>query len=183
MTTDNGEFSVIETTTWHTMKQGPTESAIVAGDGEVCIGMPSYYADNIVQAHNLTVRDLQDEIKRLTEWIGDLQSGLYVNCIYCGHRYPPGTPDVRDQALYNHIKDCLYHPLSKALDQIVELKKTRAALAELMIVADKLHRTAEELPLGMYPDIDISFDKLLEEIYHAKNIIERADCNGQKSKD
>ena len=31
----------------------------------------------------------QDEIKRLRAWIRDLQSGLFVNCVYCGYRYGP----------------------------------------------------------------------------------------------
>jgi len=58
-------------------------------------------------------KELKKEIESLKKWISDLQSGLYINCVYCGHRYPPGTPDVRDKVLYEHIKECPKHPLSK----------------------------------------------------------------------
>jgi hypothetical protein len=67
-------------------------------------------------------KELEEENKGLLQWIADLQSGMYINCVYCGHRYPPGTPDVRDDVLYEHIKKCPKHPLSKALNEIEKLK-------------------------------------------------------------
>jgi hypothetical protein len=63
------------------------------------------------------------EIDRLNRWVADCQSGMYINCVYCGHRYPPGTPDVRDKVLYEHIRRCPKHPLQKALEEIESLKK------------------------------------------------------------
>ena len=63
------------------------------------------------------------EIDRLNQWVGDLQSGMYINCAYCGHRYPPGTPAVRGKVLDAHIKRCPKHPLQKALKEIESLKK------------------------------------------------------------
>ncbi|HEC62245.1 MAG TPA: hypothetical protein ENI27_08330, partial [bacterium] len=27
------------------------------------------------------------EVKQLKQWVHDLQSGMYINCVYCGHRY------------------------------------------------------------------------------------------------
>ena len=35
------------------------------------------------------------EIERLKVWVDDLQSGMYVNCVYCGHRYGPGETTPR----------------------------------------------------------------------------------------
>ena len=64
----------------------------------------------------------EQEIAQLKQWVADLQSGMYVNCIYCGHRYPPGTPVVRATVLYEHIKTCPKHPLAKALDEMATLK-------------------------------------------------------------
>jgi hypothetical protein len=84
-----------------------------------------------------------DEIKRLREWIDDLQSGQYVNCVYCGHRYGPafcsecngsgrtddhvngithcsacdgtgeGTPVALADVLKQHVAQCPDHPMSK----------------------------------------------------------------------
>jgi len=123
MTTDGGEFNAIEETLWKTQKDDvETMSSICCGSQLISYPLCNQSAQEIVQAHNLAVQDLQDEVSTLMQWVGDLQTGLYVNCIYCGHRYPPETPDVRDQALYNHIKECQHHPLSKALAQIEELR-------------------------------------------------------------
>ena len=55
------------------------------------------------------------------QWIADLQSGLYINCVYCGHRYGPRetTPPILKEAsppmaevLKEHIKTCPQHPMS-----------------------------------------------------------------------
>lgn len=54
---------------------------------------------------------LRKQIKELKQWNDDLQSGLYVNCAYCGHRYAPGTSAVQSHILYKHIKECKQHPL------------------------------------------------------------------------
>lgn len=69
------------------------------------------------------LQDAADEVEQLRKWVGDLQDGSYINCVYCGHRYPPGTPESRDKHLYEHIKVCPKHPLSKALAEIKDLKK------------------------------------------------------------
>ena len=67
----------------------------------------------------------QANIKELEEWVNDLQSGLYINCVYCGHRYGPreSTPAVMADVLYEHIKICPKHPLSKAQQTIAEQAK------------------------------------------------------------
>ena len=59
--------------------------------------------------------ELLAEVERLRQWVADLQSGLYVNCVYCGHRYGPGetTPVSMADALKAHIERCREHPLSK----------------------------------------------------------------------
>ena len=47
-------------------------------------------------------------------WVRDLQSGMYVNCVYCGHRYGPGetTPVSMADALKAHVEACPKHPMS-----------------------------------------------------------------------
>lgn len=61
------------------------------------------------------LQEARAENKRLQEWIADLQSGMYVNCVYCGHRYGPGetTPVSMADALKTHVEQCPDHPMSK----------------------------------------------------------------------
>jgi len=66
---------------------------------------------------------LLDEVDRLRKWKDDLLEGCYVNCVYCGHRYAPGTGESQEEVLYDHISQCPKHPLSKALDRIASLEQ------------------------------------------------------------
>ena len=61
--------------------------------------------------------DDQREIERLRQWVNDLQSGMYINCVYCGHRYgrQKTTPVAMAEVLKRHIARCPEHPLSKAI--------------------------------------------------------------------
>jgi predicted RNA-binding protein len=58
-----------------------------------------------------------EEIARLRRWINDLQSGMWINCVYCGHRYGPRetTPVSMADALKLHVASCEAHPMSKLL--------------------------------------------------------------------
>jgi hypothetical protein len=61
--------------------------------------------------------EIATEIDRLYLWIDDLQSRMYINCVYCGHRYGPAdsVPPSMQEALYRHIAECSKHPLSATL--------------------------------------------------------------------
>jgi hypothetical protein len=56
-----------------------------------------------------------DVLERLVQWVQDLQSRMFVNCIYCGHRYGPSAevPASMADVLKEHIKVCPEHPMSK----------------------------------------------------------------------
>lgn len=67
------------------------------------------------------------EVARLQRHVADLQSGMFINCVYCGHRYGPseGTPAIMADVLKQHIAGCPKHPLfvvSNALRELVETK-------------------------------------------------------------
>jgi len=49
------------------------------------------------------IEKLQDENQRLASWVADLQSGMFINCVYCGHRYGP-----KDE-VPEHIEVCPKH--------------------------------------------------------------------------
>lgn len=78
------------------------------------------------------------EVERLTAWLADLQSGMYINCVYCGHRYGPRetTPATTKEAaptmaqvLKAHVEQCPEHPMS-ALKRT--LARRDAELAEMV---------------------------------------------------
>ena len=58
---------------------------------------------------------LKKENKVLNLWVRDLQAGMYINCVYCGHRYGPreDTPVSMAEVLKKHIEKCPKHPMSK----------------------------------------------------------------------
>jgi len=62
-----------------------------------------------------TLRSLNRNLK---QWVADLHSGMYINCVYCGHRYGPTSevPATKADMLKRHISKCPEHPLSKALE-------------------------------------------------------------------
>ena len=63
------------------------------------------------------------EIKRLRSWVSDLQSGMFVNCVYCGHRFGhrADTQVSMAEVLYQHIEKCPQHPMSAMKAQLEEL--------------------------------------------------------------
>lgn len=82
--------------------------------------------------------DDRTEVERLRQWVADLQSGMYVSCVYCGHRYGPGetTPVSMADALKAHIAQCPEHPMAgllKALRSLTNEVSGQYTLAELAI--------------------------------------------------
>lgn len=68
--------------------------------------------------------NVEGDNERLKDWVNDLHSGMYINCVYCGHRYGPAddVPSTMSQVLYDHIAICPEHPLSEARAEIAALK-------------------------------------------------------------
>jgi len=73
-----------------------------------------------------TIEAQQQEIDKLQQWVNDLQAGMYVNCVYCGHRYgmENDTPVAMADVLKGHIEHCPKHPMSKLKQEIDRLKAT-----------------------------------------------------------
>ena len=72
------------------------------------------------------------EVKRLQQWVNDLQSGMYINCVYCGHRYgpDPGTPVAMAEVLKRHIEQCPSHPLSHVKARLAKAEGVLRVIAE-----------------------------------------------------
>lgn len=106
------------------------------------------------------------EIERLTRWIDDLQSGMYVNCVYCGHRYGPGetTPVSMAEALKSHIEICPEHPMSRLKADRDLLDRLLRQNAEDWADTDTNIRESARRVLGEYVDGDSTCVPPVEEI-------------------
>lgn len=83
----------------------------------------------------MTNKELIEENKRLEAWIDDLQSGMWINCVYCGHRYGPNKGNhlvTMRKALETHIAECPKHPLAMARNRIKELEAENKRLREAL---------------------------------------------------
>jgi hypothetical protein len=91
----------------------------------------------LIEQDGIELARLAAENKQLRDWKDDLHAGMYINCVYCGHRYGPDdeVPATMAQALYDHIQQCPEHPLSHASARIAALE---AALRELLDAVDDL---------------------------------------------
>jgi hypothetical protein len=104
------------------------------------------------------------EITNLKRWVRDLQAGVTVNCVYCGHRYgpDPGTPVAMADVLKQHVQQCHQHPMTKlkfALEKIKNMSRNSiamgddplpylAVLGEIQSIAEQaLETLTEALPL------------------------------------
>lgn len=86
-------------------------------------------------------------IEELREWVNDLQAGMYINCVYCGHRYGPNdqVPASMADVLKAHVEQCPEHPMS-------ELK---AENATLRAERDNLRQFFEAMALDVWNQGDI----------------------------
>jgi hypothetical protein len=92
-------------------------------------------SDDDACAHIRRAETAEAEIVNLKQWIDDLQSGMYINCVYCGHRYGPNdeVPTTMADALKEHIEQCPKHPMSKLKSERDQLKKELQTYKEMQI--------------------------------------------------
>ncbi|KKK82231.1 hypothetical protein LCGC14_2805460 [marine sediment metagenome] len=71
------------------------------------------------------IHGLQDELEMYRRWVDDLQSGMYINCVYCGHRYGnvENTQSSMADILKEHVEKCPKHPMSKLKAENDKLRK------------------------------------------------------------
>lgn len=105
------------------------------------------------------VKRLAEKNERLKQWVADCQAGMYINCVYCGHRYGPDdkVPCAMADVLKQHIEQCPEHPMS-------HLKKESEELREAL---NKLLTYVHTSPCGACdcPE-DMDEDRGVERAYH-----------------
>lgn len=97
------------------------------------------------------VEVLADEVTRLRAWVSDCQSGMYISCVYCGHRYGPreDTPVAMADVLKEHIEQCPEHPLSHAKAEHATLREAygqqQTTITELRATVEAVDRRHREV--------------------------------------
>jgi len=88
--------------------------------------------DCLIEQIDFCLRGKDAEIERLRQWVSDCQSGMYINCVYCGHRYGPQdeVPSSMADVLKEHCEQCPKHPLSHAKAEIERLWKALSEYAD-----------------------------------------------------
>lgn len=81
--------------------------------------------------------ELEADNARLKSWVSDCQAGMYINCVYCGHRYGSDTeiPSSMADVLKEHIEQCPKHPMSKLKADNARLTKMLELAARGIIIA------------------------------------------------
>lgn len=97
------------------------------------------------------------ELEKTKQWVADCQSGMYVNCVYCGHRYGPEdeVPVAMADMLKEHIEQCPKHPMSalkKALESVwsVRLEDKHGIQFWVARTEEKAYLIVEELLQNRY---------------------------------
>jgi len=74
--------------------------------------------------HIISLEIVKERVRDLEKWVNDLQSGMYINCVYCGHRYGPSEsmPASMADVLKRHIEQCPKHPMSTLKKELQRLK-------------------------------------------------------------
>ena len=82
------------------------------------------------QEKDAEITSLKEENERLVKWVDDLQSGMYINCVYCGHRYGPKdkVPCTMANALKQHIEQCPKPPMSALKKSLAGAKQENERL-------------------------------------------------------
>lgn len=89
-------------------------------------------------------KDTAFSLKARLDWINDLQSQLYINCVYCGHRYGPNEVEVPQDALRRHVATCPEHPLAKLVEKCEKAADWLRKGTDPKGIADYLERAIDE---------------------------------------
>jgi len=118
------------------------------------------------------VTALKAEVTQLRHWVDDLQAGMYINCVYCGHRYGPDNevPATMAQTLKDHIEQCPSHPMS-ALKMMSARAMEIVAAARMFVAHERVDRHSAR-GLRVILDVGQMFDDALAQARAARITLE-----------
>lgn len=88
--------------------------------------------ESIINSAQARIVELEAEVRRLTQWVNDLQAGSYITCVYCGHNYGPDdeVPTCMADVLKEHIEQCPKHPMSALKSEVERLRAALTIIVE-----------------------------------------------------
>ncbi len=94
------------------------------GNGSKYFYEKTEYAWRAWQARGESKAVPDPELERLRQWVDDLQAKMYINCVYCGHKYGPEDEVQSSMAdvLKSHVEKCPSHPMSKLKRELEVLR-------------------------------------------------------------
>jgi hypothetical protein len=124
--------------TYQYREKGADDEETALANAQLIVTAPDML--ETITARDTEIEDLKRELlecsateEGLRNWIRDCQAGMYINCVYCGHRYGPddehaatlvedgATPSMQE-ALRAHIAECPDHPMSALRTEIEKLR-------------------------------------------------------------
>ncbi len=111
-----------------------------------------------------------EELVRLRQWIDDLQSDMYINCVYCGHRYGPNdeVPSTMADILKEHIEQCSKHPMAK-MKRRLDVAQRKARIVCEIVESVENRCMAADGPVT--PTLQEMSEEELRELWQAANAI------------
>lgn len=91
------------------------------------------------------IKSQEDEIHNRENWVNDLQSGMYINCVYCGYKYglesevSASMGDIHKK----HVAKCREHPMSKLVDALRKIRN-KSAMAGYEYGDSGIHKLADD---------------------------------------
>jgi len=72
---------------------------------------------------------------------------MYINCVYCGHRYGPDdeVPATMAEVLKEHIEQCPEHPMSALKAERDQLAEENALLRRALLSEEELTKEEQEM--------------------------------------
>jgi len=130
-------------------------------DGNLSYEYIEFQKVRMSQILNALVASKDAEIQRLQGWVNDLHSGMYINCVYCGHRYGPieDTPVAMADVLKEHIENCPKHPMSKLkVENQQMIEKIEQMYAEIQRLREALEEVYHwSMKPTTYPQTEVDF--------------------------
>jgi|GEM_PF-2607979 len=90
---------------------------------------------------------VEERAEQLRQWVHDCQAGMYINCVYCGHRYGPDdeVPATMAEVLKEHIEQCPEHPMSALKAERDQLAEENALLRRALLSEEELTKEEQEM--------------------------------------
>lgn len=79
------------------------------------------------------LEEVLNENEKLKMWISDLQSGMFINCVYCGHRYGPKDQMPATLVAADPVKVKALQAKISHLPKTMDLKNIRRIFAEIYL--------------------------------------------------